>query len=158
MASIIRQHPRKIIAGGAIIAFLASPYAPSLFRTPGVQSIEDRWSAGGGGRNHTPGGGTPLGKRDEVMGNQLAHEGMGSPKHQEKIGEQKPEVGYLWFLCFILWNYDVDEIWGQGDWLVGHGFEIHAQDGLGKIWIEHSLTVSEGEQIRQSVEQIHVWS
>ncbi|KAI4224506.1 MAG: hypothetical protein LQ349_007224, partial [Xanthoria aureola] len=71
--------------------FLASPYAPSLFRTTGVSNIEDRWAAGGGGRNHTPGAGTKLGARHEVTGNQLETKGMGTPHHQEKIGEQKPE-------------------------------------------------------------------
>ncbi|CAL8577028.1 hypothetical protein XPA_002884 [Xanthoria parietina] len=93
MASILRQHPRKIAAGGVLVAFLASPYAPSLFRTTGVSNIEDRWAAGGGGRNHTPGAGTKLGARHEVTGNQLETKGMGSPHHQEKIGEQKPEKG-----------------------------------------------------------------
>ncbi|KAL8985946.1 MAG: hypothetical protein Q9205_000456 [Flavoplaca limonia] len=91
MASIIRQHPRKLVAGGAIIAFLASPYSPALFRTPGVSNIEDRWAAGGGGRNSTPGAGTKLGDRHEVLGNQLGSKEMGTPHHQEKIGEQKPE-------------------------------------------------------------------
>ncbi|KAL8839258.1 MAG: hypothetical protein Q9176_004589 [Flavoplaca citrina] len=92
MASIIRQHPRKLVAGGAIIAFLASPYSPALFRTPGVSNVEDRWAAGGGGRNSTPGAGTKLGDRHEVLGNQLGSKEMGTPHHQEKIGEQKPEV------------------------------------------------------------------
>ncbi|KAL8789878.1 MAG: hypothetical protein Q9213_000948 [Squamulea squamosa] len=92
MAAIIRQHPRKIVAGGAIVAFLASPYAPSLFRTKGVSNIEDRWAAGGGGRHHTPGAATTLGKKHEVVGNQLDHKGMGTPHHQENIGEQKPEA------------------------------------------------------------------
>ncbi|KAI4246584.1 MAG: hypothetical protein L6R40_001947 [Gallowayella cf. fulva] len=99
MASILRTHPRKIVVGGAVVAFLASPYAPSLFRTTSVTNIEDRWSAGGGGRNHTPGAGTPLGKKDEVLGNMTNHEGMGSPHHQEKIGEQKPEVSLV--CCFF---------------------------------------------------------
>ncbi|KAL8669482.1 MAG: hypothetical protein Q9168_005931 [Polycauliona sp. 1 TL-2023] len=93
MAAIIRQHPRKIVAGGALVAFLASPYAPALFRTTGVSNIEDRWAAGGGGRNSTPGTATKLGDRHNVTSNQIDPKGMGSAHHQEKIGEQKPEKG-----------------------------------------------------------------
>ncbi|KAL8914614.1 MAG: hypothetical protein Q9171_000795 [Xanthocarpia ochracea] len=95
MAAIIRQHPRKLAAGGALVVFLASPYAPAVFRTSGVSNIEDRWAAGGGGRHHTPGVATPLGDPHQVMGNEENHTGMGTPHHQEKIGEQKPDVSAL---------------------------------------------------------------
>lgn len=91
MASIIRTHPRKIVAGVALAAFFYSPYAPKAFRSWGVQNIEKRYSAGGGSTNHTPGQATKLGDHDSVEGNMLTHTGMGSPHHQEKIGEQHPE-------------------------------------------------------------------
>ncbi|KAL8723673.1 MAG: hypothetical protein Q9225_000116 [Loekoesia sp. 1 TL-2023] len=91
MASIIRTHPRKIIAGIALTAFYFSPYSPQLFRSYGVQNIEKRYSAGGGSLNHTPGQASKLGDYSVVEGNQLDHKGMGTPRHQERIGEQKPE-------------------------------------------------------------------
>ncbi|KAL8707917.1 MAG: hypothetical protein Q9220_007137 [cf. Caloplaca sp. 1 TL-2023] len=94
MAAIIRTHPRKIIAGVAIAGFLASPYAPAVFHTPGVDNIEKRWSAGGGSRNHTPATATKLGDPDNVAGNLVEEKGMGSPHYQEKIGGQKPEVRF----------------------------------------------------------------
>lgn len=34
-----------------------------------------------------------------MLGNMTNHEGMGSPHHQEKIGEQKPEVSLV--CCFF---------------------------------------------------------
>lgn len=74
------------------LGFFYSPYAPQLFRSYGVQNIEKRYSAGGGSTNHTPGQATKLGDHDHVHGNMLNQTGMGTPHHQEKIGEQKPEV------------------------------------------------------------------
>ncbi|KAL9007106.1 MAG: hypothetical protein Q9188_000141 [Gyalolechia gomerana] len=75
------------------LGFFYSPYAPQLFRSYGVQNIEKRYSAGGGSTNHTPGQATKLGDHDHVHGNMLNQTGMGTPHHQEKIGEQKPEKG-----------------------------------------------------------------
>ncbi|KAL9021643.1 MAG: hypothetical protein Q9185_001178 [Variospora sp. 1 TL-2023] len=93
MAAIIRQHPRKLIAGGCLVAFYFSPYSPTLFRSYGVQNIENRYSAGGGSHNHSPGQATKLGDSSHVTGNQIAPKGMGTPHYQEKIGGQKPEKG-----------------------------------------------------------------
>ncbi|KAI4133483.1 MAG: hypothetical protein LQ338_000219 [Usnochroma carphineum] len=92
MASIIRQHPRKIIAAACLTAFYFSPWSPTLFRSYGVQNIEKRYSAAGASTNHTPGAATKLGDSSNVTGKQLEHpKGMGTPHHQEKIGGQKPE-------------------------------------------------------------------
>ncbi|KAL8764389.1 MAG: hypothetical protein Q9184_000094 [Pyrenodesmia sp. 2 TL-2023] len=91
MAAIIQQHPRKLIAGGCLIALFLSPYSPTLFRSYGVQNIEKRYTAGGGAPNHQPGSATKLGSHSDVTGKQLDHKGMGTPHHQEKVGEQRPE-------------------------------------------------------------------
>ncbi|KAL8922908.1 MAG: hypothetical protein Q9208_004870 [Pyrenodesmia sp. 3 TL-2023] len=98
MAAIIREHPRKLIAGGCLVAFYFSPYSPTLFRSYGVQNIEKRYTAGGGAPNHQPGQATKLGSHSEVTGNQLDHKGMGTPHHQERFGEQRPEVSYHVFV------------------------------------------------------------
>ncbi|KAL9012434.1 MAG: hypothetical protein Q9173_002804 [Seirophora scorigena] len=97
----LRQEVRKArwnLAGGHVFghglqAFFFSPYAPTLFRSYGVQNIEKRYSAGGGSHNHTPGQATKLGDSSSVTGNQQAPKGMGTPHYNEKIGEQKPEKG-----------------------------------------------------------------
>ncbi|KAL8874672.1 MAG: hypothetical protein Q9174_000012 [Haloplaca sp. 1 TL-2023] len=76
------------------VAFFFSPYSPALFRSPGVQNIEKRYSAGGGSKNHLPATGTKTGDHDSVApARQEGNKGMGSPYHQEKIGEQHPEKG-----------------------------------------------------------------
>lgn len=86
-------------------AFYFSPYAPTLFRSYGVQNIEKRYSAAGGSHNHTPGQATKLGDSSNVTGNQLAPKGMGTPFYKEKIGEQKPEVSlFFFFLEFSIWS------------------------------------------------------
>ncbi|KAI4206231.1 MAG: hypothetical protein LQ346_001202 [Caloplaca aetnensis] len=82
--------PQPLLTHVIGIAYLLSPYTPK-FRSYGVQNIEKRYTAGGGAPNHTPGQATKLGSYSDVTGNQLDHKGMGTPHHQEKIGEQKPE-------------------------------------------------------------------
>jgi len=63
-----------------------------VFHTPGVANIEDRYSAGGGSRHHTPGAATKRGDPDQVVGNTMNTQGIGSPKWQAQIGDQKPDV------------------------------------------------------------------
>ncbi|KAL8908826.1 MAG: hypothetical protein Q9207_000552 [Kuettlingeria erythrocarpa] len=87
---------RRQISEEAVDSFLLSPYTPE-FRTFGVQNIEKRFTAGGGAPNHTPGQATKLGSHTDVTGNQLNHKGVGTPQHEEKIAEQRPEVSFHTF-------------------------------------------------------------
>lgn len=73
-------------------------HTPELFRTPGVQNIENRYSSGGGSKHHTPGAGTMRGNSDDVAprGDEWNKKsGMGSAEWQEKIAEQKADVGFF---------------------------------------------------------------
>lgn len=73
---------------------VVSPYTslPNIFHTPGVANIENRYSSGGGSKSHTPGAATKRGDPDHVEGNTANTQGIGSPKWQEQIGGQKPDV------------------------------------------------------------------
>ncbi|KAI4148559.1 MAG: hypothetical protein L6R39_002747 [Caloplaca ligustica] len=64
-----------------------------MFRSYGVQNIERRFSAGGGSPSHTPGAATKLGDMSNVTSGQEKSTGRGTPYHQEKFGEQRPEGG-----------------------------------------------------------------
>ena len=64
----------------------------NILRTPGVENIEKRYSAGGGSKNHLPGAATPLGNHDAVDGNVQKHQGVGSEKFLNSISDQKPDV------------------------------------------------------------------
>ena len=73
-----------------------NPFA-AVLKTPGVQNIENRYSSGGGSKDHLPGAATPLGKSDQVAGNVKSPSGIGSEHYQERIAGQKPDVsvGFL---------------------------------------------------------------
>lgn len=73
---------------------MVAPYAPfpNVFHTPGVANIENRYSAGGGSKHHTPGAATKRGDSEQVEGNTANTQGIGSPQWQEQIGGQKPDV------------------------------------------------------------------
>ena len=66
-----------------------------ILKTPGVQNIEKRYSSGGGSKDHLPGAATPRGNHDNVEGNTMKHQGVGSDPFMENIGEQKPNVSLL---------------------------------------------------------------
>lgn len=79
-----------------------------MFRSYGVQNIERRFSAGGGSPSHTPGAATKLGDMSNVTSGQEKSTGRGTPYHQEKFGEQRPEVSWKgrdasagWRLTFL---------------------------------------------------------
>ena len=67
-------------------------YYFNFLRTPGVNNIEKRFSSGGATPDHTPAAATPRGNSDQVIGNQDSHKGLGTSTHEEKIGEQRPQV------------------------------------------------------------------
>ncbi|MCJ1272178.1 hypothetical protein MMC22_012086, partial [Lobaria immixta] len=100
MSNIFKLHGGKIIAGGGLIAagyiFLmpGSSSSPALFRTPGVQNIENRYSSGGGSKHHTPGAGTTRGNSDDVAprgDERNESSGMGSKEWKERIADQRPD-------------------------------------------------------------------
>ena len=66
---------------------LVASYGPTL-NTSASKSIEDRYSSGGGSRDHTPGSASPRGDKDKVEGNTQATSGMGS----EAFRKQKEEM------------------------------------------------------------------
>ena len=68
---------------------------PNPFYTPAVQNIENRYSALGGAKNHQPAVATKKGDSGDVAGRQETQKGMGTPHHQEKIGEQRSDVSQL---------------------------------------------------------------
>ena len=68
---------------------------PNPFYTPGVQNIENRYSALGGAKNHQPAVATKKGDSEDVAGRQETQKGMGTPFHQEKYGEQRSDVSQL---------------------------------------------------------------
>lgn len=76
---------------------IAAPYLgfdlPNPFRTPGVQNIEKRFTAGGGSPTHTPATASKRGNQDVVEGNQDKHKGLGTKYWQDNYGEQRTEVG-----------------------------------------------------------------
>ena len=67
----------------------------SILKTPGVQNIEHRYSSGGGSKDHLPGAATPRGNPDNVEGNTVKHQGVGSTAFSENISSQKPNVGFF---------------------------------------------------------------
>jgi len=82
MASVWAAHRAKILAVGcavgAVLVFEAGGYpAFPRFKTTGVKSIEDRFSSGGGSKDHVPGAATPLGNHENVTGNTLVQKGPG---------------------------------------------------------------------------------
>ncbi|MCJ1253130.1 hypothetical protein MMC24_000937 [Lignoscripta atroalba] len=102
MAKAYQVHKRKILTVAGLAGFATLQYTglnplAGVFATPGVKNIEDRWSSGGGGNNSTPGAATPRGNSANVTGNTMSHQGIGSDKFREEIGEQKPKVSGLEF-------------------------------------------------------------
>ncbi|KAL9135914.1 MAG: hypothetical protein Q9175_002887 [Cornicularia normoerica] len=71
---------------------VAEGLLPNPFRTPGVQNIENRYSAGGGSKNHLPGAATKRGDYDSVVGNTETAKGIGSPHHEAHYQGQKPDL------------------------------------------------------------------
>ena len=65
---------------------------PNPFRTPAVQNIESRYSAGGGSQTHLPGAATKRGDYDNVVPNIDSHKGVGTKHFQEKVADQKGNV------------------------------------------------------------------
>lgn len=84
--------PRSVvIAAGTVCAGVFIVSRMDNFKTPGVRNIENRHSAAGGGHSHTPAGGSPLGKEDQVGGRQLEEKGgFELPQHRRK----QPYVSY----------------------------------------------------------------
>ena len=67
-----------------------NPFGASL-KTPGVGSIEDRFSSGGGTKNHTPGVATPRGSYDQVEPRTEKSKGVGTDHFEDKVAGQKPD-------------------------------------------------------------------
>ncbi|CAF9924808.1 MAG: hypothetical protein ALECFALPRED_002837 [Alectoria fallacina] len=94
MATIIRRHPRKLVAGIILVGAaygIAEDILPNPFRSTGVENIEKRYSSGGGSKNHLPGAATKRGDPDSVVGNTETAKGIGSPHHEAHIQGQKPD-------------------------------------------------------------------
>lgn len=71
------------------------PYAkfPNVPSTPGTQNIENRWSAGGGAKSHTPALGTRRGDAEDVKakGTKVGLD-RGGKEWEERIGDQVSKV------------------------------------------------------------------
>lgn len=94
MATIIRRHPRKLVAGIVLVGVgygVAEGILPNPLQTTGVQNIERRYSSGGGSKNHLPGAATKRGHPDSVEGNTETAKGIGSPHHEANYQGQKPD-------------------------------------------------------------------
>ena len=76
-------------------ALVQNGILPNPFYTPGVQNIENRYSALGGAKNHQPAVATKKADSQDVTGRQETQKGMGTPYHQEKYGEQRSDVSQL---------------------------------------------------------------
>lgn len=116
--SFIRTHQRKIIGLGVVggkfipmfplshrpfsaaeqvLADTKSPCVGAFYffnplRTPGVSNIEKRWSSGGATPDHTPAVASPRGQPDQTIGKHEGQHGYNTAHHEEKIGEQRPQV------------------------------------------------------------------
>ncbi|MCJ1243897.1 hypothetical protein MMC30_001094 [Trapelia coarctata] len=88
-------HKRKLGAVGIIAGLVGLQYAGlnpigNIFRTPGVKQIEDRYTSAGGSPTHLPASATPLGRKDQVMGNTEQQQGVGTEKFAKTEGDQMP--------------------------------------------------------------------
>ena len=119
MSKVFQLHRRKFIAGGVLIGILSTPFPstfhcssitnttpfltgawtlvqtgtlPNPFYTPGVQNIENRYSALGGAKNHQPAVATKKRDSEDVAGRQKTQKGMGTPSYKEKYEGQKGDV------------------------------------------------------------------
>jgi len=78
------------VCGGAVafLVFLGntSGYSP---KTKAMKNIEDRYSSGGGSKDHLPGAATPRGKADLVDGRNEGRGGLADPAFKANIAEQQ---------------------------------------------------------------------
>jgi len=93
-------HKRKVWAAAGVaglIALQSTDLNPlgSLFKTPGVKSIEGRYTAGGGAPNHLPGVASPLGSKEKAAGNVHKEQGVGTDKFKDEIAGQKEAPGAI---------------------------------------------------------------
>ncbi|MCJ1384840.1 hypothetical protein MMC17_007958 [Xylographa soralifera] len=96
VGKVVRVHRRKVIFLGGVAVLAGLQYTglnpiSSVLKTPGVQNIEHRYSSGGGSKDHLPGAATPRGNPDNVEGNTVKHQGVGSSAFGEHISSQKPD-------------------------------------------------------------------
>jgi len=61
--------------------------------TPGVKNIEAAYSRAGATNHHTPGSASKLGSQDQEGASE--HQGVGSSKFSDGIGDQRAEVGVV---------------------------------------------------------------
>lgn len=93
--SLISMFKPKTIGIAALVAsggFVAFSQMGDL-KTPGMRNIEKRHAAAGGGHSHTPGMATKLGDEENVEVKTMGRKGgTGTPYHEDKFSDQKPEV------------------------------------------------------------------
>ncbi|MCJ1339046.1 hypothetical protein MMC09_004335 [Bachmanniomyces sp. S44760] len=96
MSKAFQVHKRKLYVAGGLAGLVTlqytnlNPFGASL-KTPGVGSIEDRFSSGGGTKNHTPGVATPRGSYDQVEPRTEKSKGVGTDHFEDKVAGQKPD-------------------------------------------------------------------
>lgn len=79
--------PRNVaIIAGVVCTSIFAFNKMGDFKTPGMQNIENRHSAAGGGHNHTPAGGSKMGSESDAEGKQVG------------------EKGEFVFSCFGVWS------------------------------------------------------
>lgn len=80
----------KVGAGivGAVVALEYAGFGP-FSRSKGVSNIEDAWSRGGGGIDHTPAIASKRGDPNNVVGDHGHQGGYGNPTTRGKISEMK---------------------------------------------------------------------
>ncbi|KAI9880400.1 MAG: hypothetical protein M1830_003440 [Pleopsidium flavum] len=96
LAKAYQVHRRKVLVVGTIGGLAVFQYTglnpiSRIFRTPGVENIENRFSSGGGTKTHIPGAATRRGDSENVSSGAQKDQGIGSDKFREKVGEQKPD-------------------------------------------------------------------
>ncbi|MCJ1299404.1 hypothetical protein MMC08_002196 [Hypocenomyce scalaris] len=129
MSQAFRRHRLKFIAGGSIAGLLALQFTSlnplgSMLTTPGVRNVEDRFSAGGAKKSHTPGAATPTGSGEREDARTTKDQGVGSNQYEKDVAEQRPDPGGL------------DKAWntmhhkqerGRGVWDLGWAFDGRAR-------------------------------
>ena len=63
-----------------------------MLTTPGVRNVEDRFSAGGAKKSHTPGAATPTGSGEREDARTTKDQGVGSNQYEKDVAEQRPDV------------------------------------------------------------------
>ena len=80
------------LSGFAYYLYMRQYWFPNPYKTPGVQNIEDRYSAGGAHPTHTPGVATKRGSATENESRaQDGHKGPDSEHFKEKHSAQQSE-------------------------------------------------------------------